>query len=54
MTQEIFRCGCCDHYHRTGFYGDCRDDSERFTLEDLTAKFGAEDKGWTEVEHPDS
>jgi hypothetical protein len=23
-------CGCCSCYHRPEFYGDCRDDNERF------------------------
>ena len=22
-------CGCCGAYHRTDFYGDCREDGER-------------------------
>lgn len=25
----IEECGCCEHYHRVDFYGDCRDDAER-------------------------
>ena len=28
-------CGCCGHYHRTDFLGDCREDSERYTEEEL-------------------
>ena len=27
---EFYECGCCSAYHRVDFYGDCRDDSERF------------------------
>lgn len=23
-------CGCCSAFHRTDFYGDCREDSERY------------------------
>ncbi len=23
-------CGCCGHFHRVDFYGDCREDAERF------------------------
>jgi hypothetical protein len=23
-------CGCCGAYHRTDFFGDCREDSERY------------------------
>ena len=28
-------CGCCGHYHREEFTGDCRQDNERFTIMDL-------------------
>lgn len=24
-------CGCCSHYHRSDFWGDCRENSERFS-----------------------
>ena len=27
---EEEECGCCDHYHRSNFFGDCRDDDARF------------------------
>jgi hypothetical protein len=23
-------CGCCGAYHRLDYYGDCRNDAERF------------------------
>lgn len=48
-------CGSCGHYHRAGFRGDCRDDSERFTADDLEALHGpdaldyAEGEGLTNV-----
>ena len=28
-------CGCCGHYHRDDYFGECRDDAERFTLDQL-------------------
>ena len=28
-------CGCCDHYHRESYSGDCRQDSERFTYDEI-------------------
>jgi hypothetical protein len=33
---EYHECGCCSHYHRAEYAGDCRNDTERFTYEDLT------------------
>jgi hypothetical protein len=29
-TNQFLECGCCGAYHRTDFWGDCREDSERF------------------------
>lgn len=37
---EFEECGCCGHVHRVGWTGDCRDDSERFTFEELDEGFG--------------
>jgi hypothetical protein len=31
----FFECGCCGHYHREEFWGDCRQDDERFTYDQL-------------------
>ncbi len=31
----FYECGCCGHYHQEGFVGDCREDSQRFTLNEL-------------------
>lgn len=28
-VNTFVECGCCGAYHRTDFYGDCREDSER-------------------------
>lgn len=33
-------CGCCGHFHRLDYQGDCRNDDERFTFADLDAKHG--------------
>ena len=27
---KYFECGCCGEYHREHYYGDCRNDEERF------------------------
>lgn len=43
---KFFLCGCCEHYHSVSFYGDCRDDTNRFTADDLDRLF----PGWDEVE----
>ena len=32
-------CGCCEHYHRESFHGDCRQDDERFTRDEIVEKF---------------
>lgn len=29
-TNQFVECGCCGSYHRVDFFGDCREDSERF------------------------
>lgn len=28
-------CGCCGSYHRSDFFGDCREDSERFAPDEI-------------------
>jgi hypothetical protein len=38
-------CGCCDHYHPETFGGDCRDDSNRFTADELDERHGPD--GWS-------
>lgn len=54
---EFFECGCCGHFHpvkpfpgpariRHRLAGpDCRDDENRFTLDDLDSRF----PGWVDV-----
>jgi len=29
-NQTLEECGCCGEWHRSEWYGDCREDSERF------------------------
>lgn len=31
---RIVECGCCGGYHPVEFFGDCRDDENRFENED--------------------
>jgi hypothetical protein len=41
-------CGCCEHYHQEKYFGDCRNDAERFTFYELEDFYG---QGvWTELE----
>ena len=37
-------CGCCGMIHRAGYDGDCRNDEERFSLEQLDDRHGP--LGW--------
>lgn len=32
---RYLECGCCGCYHKEGYGGDCRDDNERYNLDDL-------------------
>jgi hypothetical protein len=50
FTKRFFFCGGCEHYHRFGWTGDCRDDSERFTTSYLEEQYGDEGDGWVEVD----
>ena len=43
-----YECGCCDQLHSTSFFGDCREDANRFNPEDLDAKHG--ESRWEIVE----
>ena len=31
---RMVECGCCDHHHRADFFGDCRNDAQRFIEQD--------------------
>jgi hypothetical protein len=44
QTAAFVECGSCDHYHPKGFAGDCRNDTNRFTVEQLDAAYGPQ--GW--------
>ena len=32
---RLLECGCCGFYHKEGYEGDCRNDNERYTLEEI-------------------
>lgn len=34
-VNTFVECGCCGHYHRVDFTGDCREDSERYRFDTL-------------------
>ena len=36
----FYECGICDQLHPCGFAGDCRDDSNRFALDELEERHG--------------
>jgi len=33
--KKFIECGCCGSYHHIDFYGDCRNDSNRFHFDEL-------------------
>jgi hypothetical protein len=39
---KFVECGSCGEFHRADYWGDCRNDEERYSLEDLE-----------EMEYPD-
>lgn len=47
IKPQFFRCGCCDAYHSTQWFGDCRENTARFNAEDLDRQYGW--NGWTDV-----
>lgn len=36
-TLHFIECGCCGHYHKPDFWGDCRDDANRFSMTQIEA-----------------
>lgn len=51
----FYECGCCGHLHPLKWDGDCRDDNNRFTADELDTRYG--ENKWTELqieddEHP--
>jgi len=49
---QFYECGICGHYHPIEWDGDCRDDTNRFSGNQLDDKFGQD--GWEEVPMPDT
>ena len=43
---QFYECGAGTHFHPRGFDGDCRDDHNRFSLDELYEEF----PGWEEVD----
>jgi len=46
---SYYRCGICECFHPIAWNGDCRDDANRFSADELDAKYGLK---WNEVEMP--
>lgn len=44
---KFIECGCCGCMHPLNFSGECRDDDNRFTLDQLDVKYGV--LGWEEI-----
>lgn len=36
----FYECGICGHVHPCCFAGDCRDDTNRFTVAEIEAQYG--------------
>jgi hypothetical protein len=51
-TPCYYECGICNHYHPANWDGDCRDDENRLTFDQIEAKHGPD--GWDEVPMPDT
>ena len=47
ICNEFVECGCCSYMHPKDFYGDCRDDENRFCMDDLDRIYGS--TGWIDV-----
>ena len=45
-STRYIECGCCEHWHRDDFGGDCRENSERFPFPpaDATEEVTLEDQ----------
>ena len=35
---RYFECGSCGEFHREDYWGDCRNDEERFDIDELEKK----------------
>lgn len=49
---RFYECGCCEYLHPVAWDGDCRDDANRFSLDQLDDKYGYD--GWEELFPGDS
>jgi hypothetical protein len=49
MPQYV-ECGSCGGFHRSDYWGDCRNDAERFTAEDLDTKHGPNNWDYLSIE----
>ena len=47
--EPFYLCGCCEMYHPLDWWGDCRDNDNRYTPDDLDKEYG---DGWVEVPQP--
>lgn len=47
---KFYECGICGHCHPIEWNGDCREDANRFTNQQLDDKYGQ--NGWEEVPMP--
>lgn len=46
----FLECGSCNMYHPESFFGDCRDDEYRWTIDEIEKEFGDQiDGGWIEI-----
>ena len=48
MKPTYYECGICSQLHPATWDGDCRDDTNRFNVEDLDALHGM--SGWEEID----
>lgn len=48
MAKPVYyRCGICDCYHPADWNGDCRDDANRYAMDELDEKHGSD--GWDDI-----
>lgn len=47
---QFYECGICGSMHPASWDGDCRDDNNRLTADELDDKYGS--LGWEEVPMP--
>jgi hypothetical protein len=38
--ERYAECGCCGHWHRESYRGDCRNDAERLDTSQLEDRYG--------------